>query len=97
MDNQGSPEPRGSLQEAAHARGDEDPDSRGRTEKGGTVTLLRLTYLALVPVGRILRTVAESIEKYVGGEAGGARQRVFPHGASKYRCSSGCMDPAIYT
>jgi L-lactate dehydrogenase complex protein LldG len=67
------------------ARGDEDPDSRGRTEKGGTVTLLRLTYLAVVPVGRILRTVPESIEKYAGGEAGGARQRVFPHGAEPVR------------
>ncbi len=35
--------------------------------KGRTVTLLPPTYVAVVPVERILRTVPEAIEKYAGG------------------------------
>jgi L-lactate dehydrogenase complex protein LldG len=42
----------------------------GAPGKGRTVTLLPPTYVAVVPVERILRTVHEAIEKYVGGEAG---------------------------
>ncbi len=37
---------------------------------GRTVTLLPPTYVAVVPVGRILRTVPEAIEKYAGGAEG---------------------------
>jgi L-lactate dehydrogenase complex protein LldG len=35
--------------------------------KGRTVTLLPPTYVAVVPVERLLRTVPEAIEKYAGG------------------------------
>ncbi len=35
------------------------------------MTLLPPTYVAVVPVDRILRTVPEAIAKYAGGEAGG--------------------------
>ena len=42
----------------------------GGPGKGRTVTLLPPTYVAVVPVERILRTVPEAIEKYAGGEAG---------------------------
>jgi L-lactate utilization protein LutC len=34
---------------------------------GRSVTLLPPTYVAVVPVGRMLPTVAEAIEKYAGG------------------------------
>ena len=42
----------------------------GGPGKGRTVTLLPPTYVAVVPVERILRTVPEAIEKYAGGDAG---------------------------
>ncbi len=42
----------------------------GGPGKGRTVTLLPPTYIAVVPVDRVLRTVHEAIEKYAGGEAG---------------------------
>jgi L-lactate dehydrogenase complex protein LldG len=42
----------------------------GGPGKGRTVTLLPPTYVAVVSVDRILRTVPEAIEKYAGGEAG---------------------------
>jgi L-lactate dehydrogenase complex protein LldG len=42
----------------------------GGPGKGRTVTLLPPTYVAVVPVGRILRIEPEAIEKYAGGEAG---------------------------
>ena len=42
----------------------------GGPGKGRTVTLLPPTYLAVIPVDRILRTVPEAIEKYAGGGAG---------------------------
>src|SRR5215203_4215243 len=41
----------------------------GGPGKGRTVTLLPPTYVAVVPVDRVLRTVPEAIEKYAGGEA----------------------------
>ncbi|MGI9048169.1 MAG: LutC/YkgG family protein [Rubrobacteraceae bacterium] len=40
----------------------------GGPGKGRTVTLLPPTYVALVPVERILRTVPEAIERYAGQE-----------------------------
>jgi L-lactate dehydrogenase complex protein LldG len=40
----------------------------GGQGKGRTVTLLPPTYVAVVPVERILGTVHEAIEKYAGGE-----------------------------
>ena len=40
----------------------------GGSGKGRTVTLLPPTYVAVVPVERILRTVPEAIEKYAGGD-----------------------------
>jgi L-lactate dehydrogenase complex protein LldG len=42
----------------------------GGQGKGRTVTLLPPTYVAVVPVDRILRTVPEAIAKYADGEAG---------------------------
>jgi L-lactate dehydrogenase complex protein LldG len=39
----------------------------GGAGKGRTVTLLPPTYVAIVPADRILRTVAEAIERYAGG------------------------------
>ena len=42
----------------------------GGPGKGRTVTLLPPTYLAVIPVDRILRTVPKAIEKYAGGGAG---------------------------
>jgi L-lactate dehydrogenase complex protein LldG len=42
----------------------------GGPGKGRTVTLLPPTYIAVVPVDKILRTVPEAIEKYAGGEVG---------------------------
>ncbi len=42
----------------------------GGPGKGRTVTLLPPTYLAVVPVDRILRTVPEAIERYAGGGTG---------------------------
>jgi L-lactate utilization protein LutC len=51
----------------------------GGPGKGRTVTLLPPTYVAVVSVGRILRTVPEAIEKYAGGEAGGLPANVCFH------------------
>ena len=51
----------------------------GGPGKGRTVTLLPPTYLAVVPVDRILRTVPEAIEKYAGSEAGGLPANVCFH------------------
>ena len=45
---------------------------------GRSVTLLPPTYVAVVPVGRILRTVPEAIEKYAG-DAGGLPANVCFH------------------
>lgn len=42
----------------------------GGPGKGRTATLLPPTYVAVVPVEKILQTVPEAIEKYAGGEAG---------------------------
>jgi L-lactate dehydrogenase complex protein LldG len=42
----------------------------GGPGKGRAVTLLPPTYIAVVPVDKVLRTVHEAIEKYAGGEAG---------------------------
>jgi L-lactate dehydrogenase complex protein LldG len=44
----------------------------GGPGKGRSVTLLPPTYVAVLPVERVLRTVPEAIEKYAGNEAGGA-------------------------
>ncbi|MBA2715024.1 MAG: lactate utilization protein, partial [Rubrobacteraceae bacterium] len=46
---------------------------------GRTLTLLPPTYVAVVPVDRILRTVPEAIEKYAAGEAGGLPANVCFH------------------
>jgi len=51
----------------------------GGPGKGRTVTLLPPTYVAVVPVERILRTVPEAIEKYAGGETGGLPANVCFH------------------
>jgi L-lactate dehydrogenase complex protein LldG len=51
----------------------------GGPGKGRTVTLLPPTYVALVPVERILHTVPEAIEKYASGEAGGLPANVCFH------------------
>ena len=51
----------------------------GGPGKGRTVTLLPPTYVALIPVERILRTVPEAIEKYAGGEARGLPANVCFH------------------
>jgi L-lactate dehydrogenase complex protein LldG len=51
----------------------------GGPGKGRTVTLLPPTYIAVVPVERILRTVPEAIEKYAGGGAGGLPANVCFH------------------
>ncbi len=47
--------------------------------QGRTVTLLPPVHVAVVPVERVLRTVPEAIEKYVGGEAGGLPSNVCFH------------------
>ncbi|CAN5734053.1 LUD domain-containing protein [soil metagenome] len=46
---------------------------------GRTVTLLPPTYVAVVPVDRILQTVPEAIGKYAGGEDGGLPANVCFH------------------
>ena len=46
---------------------------------GRTVTLLPPTYVAVVPVERILRTVPEAIGKYAGGVPGGLPANVCFH------------------
>lgn len=47
--------------------------------KGRTVTLLPPTYVAVVPVEKVLRTVPEAIGKYVAGGAGGLPANVCFH------------------
>ena len=51
----------------------------GGPGRGRTVTLLPPTYVAVVPVERLLRTVPEAVEKYAGGEAGGLPANVCFH------------------
>ena len=51
----------------------------GGPGKGRTVTLLPPTYVAVVPVSRILLTVPEAIEKYAVGETGGLPANVCFH------------------
>ena len=46
---------------------------------GRTVTLLPPTYVAVVPVGRMLRTVPEAVAKYAEGGAGGLPANVCFH------------------
>jgi L-lactate dehydrogenase complex protein LldG len=59
---------------------------------GRSVTLLPPTYVAIVPVGRILRTVPEAIEKYAG-DAGGLPANVCFHtGPSR----SGDIEMALF-
>jgi L-lactate dehydrogenase complex protein LldG len=59
---------------------------------GRSVTLLPPTYVAVVPVGRILRTVPEAIEKYAG-DAGGLPANVCFHtGPSR----SGDIEMALF-
>jgi L-lactate utilization protein LutC len=63
---------------------------------GRSVTLLPPTYVAIVSVERILRTVPEAIEKYAGdsaGEAGGLPANVCFHtGPSR----SGDIEMALF-
>jgi L-lactate dehydrogenase complex protein LldG len=47
--------------------------------RGRTVTLLPPVHVAVVPEDRVLRTVPEAIDKYVGGEAGGLPSNVCFH------------------
>ncbi len=51
----------------------------GGPGKGRTVTLLPPTYVAVVPVERILSTVPEAIDKYAGDDAGGLPANVCFH------------------
>ena len=51
----------------------------GGPGKGRTVTLLPPTYVAVVPVDKVIHTVPEAIEKYAGGEAGGLPANVCFH------------------
>ncbi len=65
----------------------------GGPGKGRTVTLLPPTYIAVVPVDRVLRTVHEAIEKYAGGEVGGLPANVCFHtGPSR----SGDIEMALF-
>jgi L-lactate dehydrogenase complex protein LldG len=65
----------------------------GGPGKGRTVTLLPPTYVAVVPVERILRTVPEAIEKYAGGDAGALPANVSFHtGPSR----SGDIEMALF-
>ena len=65
----------------------------GGSGKGRTVTLLPPTYVAVVPVERILSTVPEAIEKYVGGDAGALPANVSFHtGPSR----SGDIEMALF-
>jgi len=60
---------------------------------GRTVTLLPPTYVAVVPVDRILRTVPEAIEKYAESGAGGVPANVCFHtGPSR----SGDIEMALF-
>jgi L-lactate dehydrogenase complex protein LldG len=51
----------------------------GGPGRGRTVTLLPPTHVAVVPVGRMLRTVPEAIGKYAGGEGGALPANVTFH------------------
>lgn len=51
----------------------------GGPGRGRSVTLLPPTYVAVVPVEKVLRTVPEAIEKYAGGGAGGLPANVCFH------------------
>jgi len=65
----------------------------GGPGKGRTVTLLPPTYVAVLPVERILRTVPEAIEKYADGEAGSLPANVCFHtGPSR----SGDIEMALF-
>ena len=55
----------------------------GGPGKGRTVTLLPPTYVALMPVERILRTVPEAIEKYAGEARGLPANVCFHTGPSR--------------
>ena len=59
---------------------------------GRTVTLLPPTYVAVVPVERILRTVPEAIEKYAGGADGLPANVCFHSGPSR----SGDIEMALF-
>ena len=59
---------------------------------GRSVTLLPPTYVAVVPVGRILRTVPEAIEKYAGGAEGLPANVCFHTGPSR----SGDIEMALF-
>jgi L-lactate utilization protein LutC len=65
----------------------------GGPGKGRTVTLLPPTYVAVLPVERILRTVPEAIERYAEGEAGSLPSNVCFHtGPSR----SGDIEMALF-
>jgi L-lactate dehydrogenase complex protein LldG len=59
---------------------------------GRSVTLLPPTYVAVVPVGRILRTVPEAIEKYAGVADGLPANVCFHSGPSR----SGDIEMALF-
>ena len=59
---------------------------------GRSVTLLPPTYVAVVPVGRILRTVPEAIEKYAGDVGGLPANVCFHTGPSR----SGDIEMALF-
>ena len=65
----------------------------GGPGKGRTVTLLPPTYVAVVAVERMLRTVPEAVEKYADGGAGGLPANVCFHtGPSR----SGDIEMALF-
>jgi L-lactate dehydrogenase complex protein LldG len=65
----------------------------GGSGKGRTVTLLPPTYVAVVPVERILETVPEAIEKYASDDAGALPANVCFHtGPSR----SGDIEMALF-
>jgi L-lactate utilization protein LutC len=64
----------------------------GNPGMGRSVTLLPPTYVAVVPVGRILRTVPEAIEKYAGGAEGLPANVCFHTGPSR----SGDIEMALF-
>ena len=64
----------------------------GGPGKGRSVTLLPPTYVAVVPVGRILRTVPEAIETYAGAAGGLPANVCFHTGPSR----SGDIEMALF-
>jgi len=65
----------------------------GGSGKGRTVTLLPPTYVAVVPVEKIMSTVPEAIEKYAGDDAGALPANVCCHtGPSR----SGDIEMALF-